>query len=596
MRDQQARLGRPLGFAVLLLVLTAATVGSADVHPLLRLRGTDFAGGAAALFGSAKCGAARVNYVYAAPTGERSRMVARFSLAEVPDQPLFLFVRGRLDDGGTDCPLKIALNGMVPFEGPNGFAHEWEVRRYAIPVGLLRTGGNEIAVSNTSPQGVVGMPPWFMLAWCAIGDEQCDLAGSPAIEEDFRVALPAEKRPIPEPLAQGHTQPGFKIRGIKGWLWRPEQYLEEIPFLPRLKLNFLMNCYGSMCDIEHHGWGSPECNRWWEPLPEEKRRAYEAVVRASQKRGIIFCFSMNPNIGAARIVRYDSAEDLELLWQHYAWMQSLGVHWFNVQFDDISQGIDAVGQARFVNALLQRLRRHDSEAQMVFCGTYYSGNGQDAAAKAYLEAIARELDPKVYVFWTGDGVVGRITRRAAEAYRQAVGHRLIIWDNYPVNDSNPTLHLGPVTGRDRDLCEVADGYMSNPMASENRINRLPLMTCADYAYNPWAYDPARSIGQAILHLAETPEQQRALKDLVELYPGMLVHGQGTGYNPVVTRFSEILATPHSRWLAEVYLQHVEDVAARLRRHFAGRFTDATKTAEGNLAVMRQAYRDTYGTE
>jgi len=350
-----------------------------------------------------------------------------------------------------------------------------------------------------------------------------------------------------------------------------------------------------MHDIEHYPWGSPQCNRWWEPLPEEKKRAYAEVVRSCQEHGLRFCFSLNPNLGATRIVRYDSPEDLEALWQHYAWMQSLGVQWFNVQFDDISQGIDAAGQARLTNALLQRLRAQDPEAQMIFCPTFYWGNGEEPAARAYLEVLARELHPDVYVFWTGDGVVTkRITRAAAESYRRAVGHRLFIWDNYPVNDGNPTLHLGPVTGRDTDLCAVADGYMCNPLSPQNEINRLPLLTIADYAYNPWGYDPARSIGQAIVHLAETPEQRRVLKDLVELYPGMLIYGQGTNWNPLISRFAEITSEPHSRFLADLYLRHVASVAGRLKRNFPDRFADARRTLEGNLAQLHAIYRDTYG--
>ena len=49
------------------------------------------------------------------------------------------------------------------------------------------------------------------------------------------------------------------------------------------------------------------------------------------------------------------------------------------------------------------------------------------------------------MFWTGDTFT-RITRAAAESYKKRVKHRLFLWDNYPVNDGQQTLHLGPVTG------------------------------------------------------------------------------------------------------------------------------------------------------
>ena len=197
------------------------------------------------------------------------------------------------------------------------------------------------------------------------------------------------------------------------------------------------------------------------------------------------------------MVNDDSPESLEQLFKHYAWMQGLGVKWFNISLDDATQGVNASTQAKVVNEVLRRLRAKDAEAQMIFCPTFYWSDGNATNQmnlgmdqRPYLETLARELDPNVYLFWTGDGVVGSITRRAAESFRRISGHRLFLWDNYPVNDNQPAMHLGPVVDRDSDLCEVIDGYMSNPMCRQNQINRLPLATCADYAYNPRGYDPA----------------------------------------------------------------------------------------------------------
>lgn len=578
------------------LVATALASGETRSAPLVRLRGTDFAGGGARTYGSVQHGLTRVNYVYAAPTGELSVMAADFALDAVPEPPVFLHVRGMLDDGGTPCPIRITLNETVVFEGPDAFPNnEWAVQRYPLPLEALVAGENHLEFRNISAEGPSGMYPWFMLAVCAIGAEDAELSLLPSITDDFRVHLPTEVRPLPEPLSGGHTEPGFRWRGTKGWLWLPEQYLAEIPVLAQCRMNFLMNCYGSMMDIEHFGFGDPRANRWWEPLPPEKQAAYAQVVRSCQGHGIEFCFSLNPNLGTSRIVDYSSAADLEALWEHYAWMQGLGVNWFNLQFDDISAGIDAAGQARVTNLLLQRLRETNPQAQMILCPTYYWGTGEGEAAEAYLRTLARDLHPDVYVFWTGPQVVSKtIPRAAAAKYRELVGHRLFIWDNYPVNDGAPTLHLGPVTGRDADLCEVADGFMSNPMHTENEINRIPLLTIADYAYNPWDYDPARSIGQAIVHLAPRQDQRETLRELVELYPGMLLYGQGTGYNPLLTRFQEIVETPHSRWLAQLTANHVEDLLYRLESQFPGQYAPERETLEHSLKTMQMMLQDTYG--
>ncbi len=563
--------------------------------PLVRLRGKDFVGGAAAVLGSAQAGMPDVNYVYARPTGAHATMKATFEPGAVPTGSWCLFVHGRDDDFDSVCPIEITLNDTRVASGPSGFPnHDWKWRRYPIAAGTLRSGKNELLIANTAVEGTLGVPPWFMVAECRIASPGYNPAGPPPIEEDFFVALPAEARPLPEPLPAGKTEPGFRIRGTKGWNWRPDQYMAEAPVLAQYKMNFLMSCYLSWFD-DQVAWHSGKANRWWEPLPEVKKRAYEEVVRVCQRHGVEWCFAMNPNLASPRILDYDKPEDIDALSRHYDWMADLGVNWFSVCLDDISKGIDAKGQARAVNEILRRLRAKNPRAQMIFCPTQYWGTGESEKDRIYLADLAAALDPDVYVFWTGPQVVSpTIPRAAAEAYRDIVKHRLIIWDNYPVNDSAPTLHLGPVTGRDADLCEVANGFMSNPLCPQNEINRIPLLTIADYAFNPWGYDPARSVGQAIAHLARSPDQRRVLKDLVELYPGMLIASQTTGWNPVVSRFQQILAVPHSRYLAELYIRHVEDVLGRLRAAFPDQFRDAAKTVEANLATIKEALAKRYG--
>jgi hypothetical protein len=416
--------------------------------------------------------------------------------------------------------------------------------------------------------------------------------GARDLHTNFYVSLPVTRRPFPEPLAPGQ-QPGFKVRGIKGWAWTPEQYLAEIPYLVRFKMNFLMNCYSSLFDLEHHPHPPKDtlANRWWEDLPDAKKRAYEKVVHECQRQGIQFCFSMNPNLHSQRMVNDGSPESFEQLYKHYAWMQGLGVKWFNLSLDDATQGVNASSQARVANELFHRLRVKDPSAQMIFCPTWYWGDGTGTKQKPYLETLARELDPDMYLFWTGTSDVCKVTRRDAETYRRICGHRLFLWDNYPVNDGRPTMHLGPVVDRDPDLCDVIDGYISNPLHTQNQINRLPLATCADYAYNPRAYDPARSIGQAILLLAATQAQRETLRDLVETYPGMLICSNDskyrTSFNPVRFQFQRVLGQPNSRQESLGYVEHLQAISDRFKQEFPGAYGPAKETIDDDIAWLLQ---------
>jgi len=413
---------------------------------------------------------------------------------------------------------------------------------------------------------------------------------SPLVYRNQRqVMLPRKTRPFPEPLPSMASAPGFKFRGTKGWGWTPEQYLEEIPVLAGYKMNFLMNCQLSLFARAPTG---ELKNEWWKPLPPAKKAAFAKVIESCREHAIVFCFSTHPQLSSPRPLNPADPDDLELLQERYAWAQGLGVKWFSISLDCFGWGnggpaSGGLEHAHLVNSVFQRLRQTDPEAQTIMGPGLNWGEGSNAEQRAYLEAIGNELHPDAYVFWGGDGAVTqRVSRLAAESYRDVVKHRLFLWDNYPVNDGYPTLHLGALTGRDASLCEVIDGYMSNPMATQNQINRLPLATCADYAYNPKAYHPVRSIGQAILRWAKTKPQQMALKDLVETYPGFLVAGGGTKANPIRSRLEALLKAPESREAAEAVLRRLEALHDRLATEFPDVFADARRTVADDVAWMK----------
>lgn len=405
--------------------------------------------------------------------------------------------------------------------------------------------------------------------------------------EQRRVRLPVSASALAEPSRASSQVPAFKFRGIKGWSWTVEQYLEEVPVLASLKLNFLMNCYRSMSPSPP---GQPWCNEWWKPMPEATKSGFAGVIRSCRENGIAFCFAMHPQLDSPRPLDFRRAKDLERFYQHYAWAQGQGARWFSICLDDTSWGTAGPGalgtaHAGLANTVFDRLQAGDSASQLILCPAAFWGDGTNPDQRAYLEALARQLHRDVFVFWNGDAIVTpRITRVAAESYKSVVKHRLFLWDNYPVNDGSPTLHLGPVSGRESDLCEVIDGYLSNPMCAQNQVNRIPLATCADYACNPRAYNPARSIGQAILRLGKTREQQQVLKDLVEAYPGFIVAGGGTGTNPVRARFGS-LATEQSA--ARQFILQIEDVARRLVKLFPAQFSATRKTVLDDVLWMKR---------
>src|SRR5579862_2916167 len=118
---------------------------------------------------------------------------------------------------------------------------------------------------------------WMVIAalfcFAAIGSRaQSSHAETNVATSSLSIQLPSEPLAFPEPLSGNHQEPGFKFRGTKGWAWTPEQYLQEIPWLAKFKMNFLMNCYLSLFTSNH-----PRKNEWWNPLTENQKRAFAEI-------------------------------------------------------------------------------------------------------------------------------------------------------------------------------------------------------------------------------------------------------------------------------------------------------------------------------
>ena len=97
---------------------------------------------------------------------------------------------------------------------------------------------------------------------------------------------------------------------------------------------------------------------------------------------------------------------------------------------------------------LARLR--STAPTLTMCPTEYVGTRPVAVPR---RSRAPACPPDVDIMWTGPTVCSPELRgrRRARAGRTALGdRRVVVWDNYPVNDALMTasLHLGPYAGRD----------------------------------------------------------------------------------------------------------------------------------------------------
>lgn len=374
------------------------------------------------------------------------------------------------------------------------------------------------------------------------------------------------------------NEQGFEIRGTKGYDWTPEQCLEEVPYLKEFGMNFFAPCYLSFFSEHGRNLSSMKelsgLNKWWLPFSDKDKQDWAAVVEECLKDDIYFCFGMNPMLYSPRPLSVKSEEDYSVLLEKYKWFQSLGVKWFYLALDDLElegQAEIAAGHFHFVNRLYHDLKQKDPDCKMVFCPTWYRGRDVDnPIRRPYLDALAELLDPDVFLFWTGENVVSTtISAADVRKYKSVVKHRIILWDNYPVNDFYNTLYLGPLTGRDADICQELYGMMSNPMR-DSRLNRLPLSTIADYMNAPASYDEQKALAKALRRFCPKAKDRKVFASLVEIYSSNMVAGHGkTSYNAAREKFTALVS--EDRQKAEKLAEELRDDYNYLLAYYPDRY-------------------------
>ncbi len=247
--------------------------------------------------------------------------------------------------------------------------------------------------------------------------------------------------------------------------------------------------------------------RWTEPYPRDAWRALAGLIADAQRHRIDFVYGFHPGAG----LRFGDAAPVRTLLAKAARFHDAGVRTFAVLFDDIPSRLEhPADRRRFGNSLARaegswlaeiRARQPASwrDVEWWLCPSYYSPDPRLARMfggfeSDFLETLADALPPAVACCWTGPAIVperigvGHVRRIAAR-----VRQRLILWDNYPVNDLSMSdeLHIGPLTGRDPRLPRAIYGYLNNPLL-QPELGLVPLATCFDYAADPAAYRPEAS--------------------------------------------------------------------------------------------------------
>ncbi|OZM75635.1 protein O-GlcNAcase [Pseudonocardia sp. MH-G8] len=309
-------------------------------------------------------------------------------------------------------------------------------------------------------------------------------------------ALARPQEPLPAVRTSAAPAMPFRgsIEGFYGTPWSHEDRLAHLDHLAALRMNTYV--YAPKDDAHHR-------ERWREPYPPGELARLGELVERARERHVRFVFTVSPGLS----MRYSDEADVAALLAKFQAVHDLGGRDFAVAMDDIDPRVwhadadaerfaEGAGAAHawLTGRVVEWARGLGDCAPVQFVPTEY----YDLADTPYKRALRERLDPQVLVWWTGDGVVpATITRADAAAAADVYGHRLLVWDNFPVNDYLPgRIPLGDWSGRQDGLSAHVEGVLANPMVQPT-LSRVALHSFAEYGWDDQGFDPRASWRRAL---------------------------------------------------------------------------------------------------
>ncbi len=279
------------------------------------------------------------------------------------------------------------------------------------------------------------------------------------------------------------------LEGFYGKPWTPAQRLSVLELMAQNKMN---SYYYAPKDDPYHR------DLWNELYPAQELADLKGLVSASNGQFVDFHYNIAPGLS----MRYSSEEDYQALYNKLMQIYEIGVRKFGLLLDDIPKqlqypediarfGSETVHAHIYLgNRLFDDLMAKDRGIEMTLCPLQYHGKGDEY----FISKLGQGLDPRIHLFWTGYNICSQdLTVPEAITFIRSTTHKPLYWDNFPVNDAEMynEMHLGYIHGRDAELYRYSDGIISNCM-EYCECSKIPLLTVADFLWNPHAYNPMES--------------------------------------------------------------------------------------------------------
>ncbi len=291
--------------------------------------------------------------------------------------------------------------------------------------------------------------------------------------------------------------PSFSSRGyIEGFYGNPWKHEDRLSVMTLMAKNKMNTVYYAPKDDKYHR------DLWREEYPEDELQKLGELVDCSKKYFMDFYWCIAPGLS----MKYSDEKEFETLIRKTKQIYSLGVRSFGLLLDDIDEELnyeeDKKVYGETVNAHIELINKYyssllelDKSCKLTVCPTVYHGKGNEY----YIAKLGQNISPLICVFWTGKDICSReLTTYDALKFYENTHHKVLYWDNYPVNDCSMfnEMHISPIINRDSDLWKYSEGIIANCMEYAE-CSKIPLITIADYLWDSENYNPQKSWEDAI---------------------------------------------------------------------------------------------------
>ena len=285
------------------------------------------------------------------------------------------------------------------------------------------------------------------------------------------------------------------IEGFYGAAWTHEYRKDLFAFMGMNKMNAYI--YAPKDDAKHRA-------QWRVLYTGAELERMTDLINTAKANCVKFIYALSPggdiNLGSG----YEA--DFEKLTAKCEQMYELGVRDFAIFLDDIPT-LDAKGHGKLLSDFQTRfVTTHEGVSDLIAITTEYG----DPFLTDYTNQIAPLIHEDVVLMWTGPGVIPEsITNQSLKHIIKTYGRNVLIWWNYPVNDTLANhLFMGPCVNLEKDLYKSITGLTANPM-NQGYASMVPLFTTGDYLWNPEAYDPNASLIAACKSLMPDASEELA---------------------------------------------------------------------------------------